>query len=354
MLLVQLLHMTFGFNTRREQGPNARCAARTPPVMDMQPASEIDPTRPHPTARSDRRVDRPRAIALMILAITFFSALDTSAKYLGQHYSLPVTQVAWSRFVGQFLALLVLVPVFGSLSLTDLFRTKHLKLQLVRSVLMASTTVLNFLALQTLRLDQAITIVFLAPLVVALLAGPFLGEWVGWRRLVAIGVGFSGVAVAMAPIDLHGTAVSFNIGVLYSLAAMLAYALFMLLTRYMAAFDPPMVTLFYSMFVGTFLGAPLAYLAWTTPPDTQAWIMLASLGFFGGMGHWLFLHAYRLAPASAVAPFLYFQLISMILFGYMAFSDVPDSQTLTGAAIVVGSGIYLFHRERKSTEAPKP
>jgi drug/metabolite transporter (DMT)-like permease len=326
--------------------------AISPPVMSMQPASDIEPTSPVPNARSDRPVDRPRAIALMILAITFFSALDTSAKYLGQHYGLPVTQVAWSRFIGQFMALMVLVPVFGSLSLPDLFRTKHLKLQLVRSVLMASTTVLNFLALQTLRLDQAITIVFLAPLVVALLAGPFLGEWVGWRRLVAIAVGFTGVAVAMAPTDLTAGTTGFNIGVLYSLSAMLAYALFMLLTRYMAAFDPPMVTLFYSMFVGTLLGAPIAYLAWTTPPDLQAWLMLASLGFFGGMGHWLFLHAYRLAPASAVAPFLYFQLISMISFGYLVFSDIPDAQTLVGAAIVVASGIYLFHRERISGSSP--
>lgn len=322
--------------------------------MSMQPASDIEATSPVPNARSDRPVDRPRAIALMILAITFFSALDTSAKYLGAHYGLPVTQVAWSRFIGQFMALMVLVPVFGSLSLPDLFRTKHLKLQLVRSVLMASTTVLNFLALQTLRLDQAITIVFLAPLVVALLAGPFLGEWVGWRRLVAIAVGFTGVAVAMAPTDLTTGTTGFNIGVLYSLSAMLAYALFMLLTRYMAAFDPPMVTLFYSMFVGTFLGAPLAYLAWTTPPDLQAWLMLASLGFFGGMGHWLFLHAYRLAPASAVAPFLYFQLISMISFGYFVFSDIPDAQTLVGAAIVVASGIYLFHRERISAPPSPP
>ena len=301
-----------------------------------------------PVARSNVPADRPRAIGLMILAITFFSALDTSAKYLGAHYGLPVTQVAWSRFLGQFIALLVLVPLFGSLSLAALFRTGHLKLQLIRSVLMASTTVLNFLALQYLRLDQTITIVFLAPLVVALLAGPVLGEWVGWRRMVAIAIGFCGIAIAMNP-----AAGTLNIGIAYSLAAMLAYAFFMLLTRYMAAFDPPMVTLFYSMFVGTFLGAPLAWAAWVPPPDLQAWAMLASLGAFGGLGHWLFLHAYRLAAASAVAPFLYFQLISMISFGYLVFGDAPDLHTLAGAAVVIASGIYLFHRERKRVP-PRP
>jgi drug/metabolite transporter (DMT)-like permease len=311
----------------------------------MDKASDSSPPGAARKERSDHPGDRPRAIALMILAITFFSALDTSAKYLGANYGMPVTQVAWSRFIGQFVALVLLVPLFGSLSLPELFRTGHLKLQLVRSVLMASTTVLNFLALQYLRLDQTITIVFLAPLVVALLAGPILGEWVGWRRLIAIAIGFSGIVVAMNP----GVG-ELSPGVLYSLAGMLAYALFMLLTRYMAAFDPPMVTLFYSMFVGTFLGAPLAYFAWVTPPDLQAWIMLASLGFFGGLGHWLFLHAYRLAPASAVAPFLYFQLISMISFGYLVFDQLPDVQTLAGAAIVVASGIYLFRQERKAAQ----
>ncbi len=296
--------------------------------------------------RSERAIDRPRAILLMILAITFFSALDTAAKYLGLHYKLPVEQVAWSRFLGQFLALIVLVPVFGSLSLGELFRTGHLKLQLVRSVLMAATTVLNFMALQHLRLDQTITIVFLAPLVVALLAGPMLGEWVGWRRMLAILVGFCGILVAVNPAfgDVHPA-------VGYSFAAMLAYALFMILTRYMAAFDPPMVTLFYSMFVGTIIGAPFALSAWHTPPDLLALVLLASLGVFGGLGHWLFLHAYRLAPASAIAPFLYFQLLSMIAFGYIVFDDLPDLQTLLGALIVVGSGIYLFHRERKTAAA---
>src|SRR5512137_1986275 len=186
----------------RQSFNSMRCAvritARPDQAMHKIPDSAPQMT-PPPKVRSDVPGDRPRAIALMILAITFFSALDTSAKYLGAHYGLPVTQVAWSRFIGQFTALIVLVPVFGSLSLADLFRTGHVKLQLVRSVLMASTTVLNFLALQNLRLDQTITIVFLAPLVVALLAGPILGEWVGWHRLLAIAIGFSGVVIAMNP-----------------------------------------------------------------------------------------------------------------------------------------------------------
>ncbi len=276
----------------------------------------------------------------MVAAITLFSALDTSAKYLGQHYAIPVAQVVWCRFIVQFILILILVPAFGVMSAASLFRTGHLKLQLIRSVLMVGTTAFNFLALQYLQLDQTITIVFLAPLVVALLAGPLLGEWVGWRRMVAIAVGFFGILVAVNPAS--GT---FHPAVVYSLLAMLAYALFMILTRYMAAFDPPMVTLFYSMFVGTVAGAPLAWVHWQAPPDALAAALLCGLGIFGGLGHWLFLHAYRLAPASTVAPFLYFQLISMIWFGHAVFGDVPQWQTLAGAAVVVASGVYLFHRE---------
>lgn len=289
----------------------------------------------------DRQTDRFRAIGLMVLAVTLFSALDTAAKYLVTRDLLSVTQVVWSRFVGQFLLLLILVPAFGVMSLPALVRSNGVKVQLVRSVLMVATTAFNFLALEYLRLDQTITIVFLAPLVVALLAGPLLGEWVGWRRMVAIAVGFAGILIAVRP-GLGAV----HPAVLYSFAAMVAYAFFMLLTRHMASLDPPMVTLFYSMFVGTFLGAPLALLHWQTPPDALAWVLLASLGVLGGLGHWLFLHAYRLAPASAIAPFLYFQLLSMIGFGYLVFGDLPDAWTLAGAAIVVASGIYLVHRER--------
>ena len=140
------------------------------------------------------------------------------------------------------------------MSVKALFTTNRFKLQLVRSLLMVATTAFNFMALRYLRLDQTITIVFLAPLMVALLAGPLLGEWVGWRRLVAILVGFAGILIVVRP-GVGGV----HPAVIISLVGMLAYALFMLLTRYLAAFDPPLVTLFYSMFAGTIGAAPLAY-----------------------------------------------------------------------------------------------
>ncbi len=284
--------------------------------------------------------DRLRAIGLMLLALVFFSCLDTTAKLLSSSH-IPVAQLSWMRFVVQFVLLLVFVPALGVMSVTNLFSTRKLGQQLVRSTLMAATTVFNFLALQHLRLDQTITIVFLAPLVVALLAGPLLGEWVGWRRLVAIMVGFGGILIAVRP-GLGAVPPA----VIYSFIGMLAYALFMLQTRHLARFDPPLVTLFYSMFVGTTFGLPLAVTQWVWPADILTWLMMLSLGILGGIGHYLFILAYGLAPASAVAPFLYAQFITMAGLGYLVFGDVPDVWTLVGAAIISAAGIYLVHRER--------
>jgi drug/metabolite transporter (DMT)-like permease len=291
---------------------------------------------------ADASRDRLKAIGLMVAAVVLFSALDTAAKYLVTREGLSVAQVVWSRFIGQFVLLLVLLPAFGIMSARALFTTNRFGLQMVRSVLMVGTTAFNFLALEHLRLDQTITIVFLAPLVVALLAGPLLGEWVGKRRLIAILVGFVGVVIAVRP-GLGAVPPA----VVYAFAAMAVYALFMLLTRYMAHFDPPLVTLFYSMFVGTFAGAPFAFAEWNTPPDILSCVLLASLGVLGGTGHWLFLHAYRLAPASAIAPFLYMQLLSMVAFGFAVFGDLPDVWTLAGATLIVASGVYLVQRERR-------
>jgi len=284
----------------------------------------------------------PCAIVLMLVAITLFSCLDATAKYLASQAELPVAQIAWFRFLGQFVGLLVLVPALGILPLRRLFQTRRLKLQMVRSVLMAATTAFNFLALEHLRLDQTITIVFLAPLMVALIAGPVLGEWVGVRRLVAIVVGFCGILIVVRPgfADVHPA-----IG--FSFAAMLAYVFFMIITRHMAGSDPPLVTLFLSMFAGVLLGAPFALAVWTWPANVFIWVMLVSLGIFGGVGHYLFILAYEAAPASHVSPFLYAQIVTMTALGYMVFGDIPDVWTMAGSFVVVGSGIYLWHRERK-------
>lgn len=290
--------------------------------------------------------DRLKAIGLMCVAVTLFAGLDTSAKYLATRAELPVVELVWVRFLGQFLIMLTLL---SALPLKALLGTRKLTLELVRSFLMVSTTAFNFLALQYLRLDQTITVVFLAPLVVALLAGPLLGEWVGWRRLIAILVGFLGILIVVRP-GVASLPPAFG----FAFGAMLAYALFILLTRHLAAYDGPIAMLFFSILLGTFALAPFAIWQWVWPTTTLQWLLLPLLGILGGTGHYLFIHAYRLAPASTIAPFLYLQLLSMVGFGYIVFNDLPDVWTLAGSAVIIGSGIYLIHRERVTRTPIEP
>ncbi len=284
-----------------------------------------------------------RGIALVCIAIVLFSGIDTTAKYLVTTAELPVAQVVWIRFIGQAAAILA---AFGLFAVPRLLRTKQLGFQMVRSGLLLASTLCNFLAIRYLRLDQAVTIQFLAPLMVALLAGPLLGEWVGWRRLLAIGVGFFGVLVAIRP----GFA-TFEPAFIFAFATVAAYALFQLTTRYLAPYDPPEVTLFYSLILGAVLMAPMAIMDWVWPSTPLVWLLVVTLGIWGAAGHGIFIMAYRHANAATLAPFIYLSLITHTSLGYLVFGHVPDIWTVAGACIIVGSGLYILWREQVTAKA---
>lgn len=279
-----------------------------------------------------------KGIGLMCMAIALFSCLDATAKYMASVQRLPVAQVTWLRFASQLMLSMVVV---GIAALPSLLRTRKLVHQSVRSLLMLGSTILNFLALRHLRLDQTQTIYFLTPLVVALAAGPTLGEWVGWRRMVAILVGFIGILVVVRPGQ-----VPFHPAMALAFGSMLCYVVFLLLTRYLSEYDAPQVTLFYSMLAGVLLLIPYAVADWVWPANAWIWLLLLSMGFWGGLGHYLVILAYRQAPASTLAPFIYLGLITHTTAGYLVFGQLPDLWTLVGASIVIASGIYLVHRER--------
>lgn len=282
---------------------------------------------------------RLKAIGLMALATICFALLDSTAKYLVTVEAVPAVQVTWVRFAVHIaFSLLVLWPFAFRPSL----RSAKPVMQLLRSCVMILTTGLNFVALKYLQLDQTITIFFLTPLLVALLAGPLLHEWVGWHRMVAILTGFLGVLIVM-----HPGLGTLHWAMLISLVATLAYALYNLSTRYLAAYDPPEVTQTYTPLAGAFLLMPFAIAGWQQPQDLRAWLLLASLGLWGGLGHWFLILAHRLAPASALAPFIYLGLIWMSAAGFLVFDQVPTLWTLAGGAVVILSGLYLFARERK-------
>lgn len=300
--------------------------------------------KPVPTRTFAHAAPRPfAAIGLMCIAWALFACLDTTAKYLVTTTDIPTPQLVWMRFLGQLIAMVV---ALGLLSVPSLLRARKPTVQIVRSFLLLGSTAFNFLALKHLRLDQTTTIGFLTPLTVAVLAGPLLGEWIGWRRTVAVLVGFCGILLAVRPgfAEVHPA-------VLLSLCGMLCYATFSIVTRYLAPFDRAEVTLFYSLLAGTVMVAPLALADWVWPSGTFIWILLLSMGFYGGLGHYLFILAHRYAPASAVAPFLYISLLTHSTAGFIVFGHVPDQWTLAGAGVVILSGLYLLHRERATARA---
>ena len=188
--------------------------------------------------------ERMKAIGLMVLATICFAVLDATAKYLVGAKSVPVMQVTWLRFAGHVLfSALVLWPFAVRPSL----RSQRPLIQIFRAVLMIVTTGFNFIALRYLQLDQTIAVFFLTPLLVALLAGPILNEWVGWHRMVAIIVGFLGVLIVM-----HPGIGTLHWAMLFVLIATLGYALYNILTRYLADHDPAEVTQTYTPLAGAF------------------------------------------------------------------------------------------------------
>lgn len=282
------------------------------------------------------RKNRLKAILLIVLAFACFSALDTTAKWLAPRIG--VVETTWARYVSSFL----IVSVFlNPWSKPGLMKTSRPWLQAMRSITLLVSTILNFIALQYLQLAETTTILFLQPLLVALISGPLLGEWAGPRRMIAIGVGFIGVLLVTRPGagGIHWAAI-------FSFLGVGAYAAYSLMTRFLAAHDSSETTMFYSAIAGVIVLTPIMPFIWRMPADGLTLFLMVLVGFWGGLGHWLLILAHRHASAATLAPFLYTQIVWMIALGYIVFGDVPDRWTLAGASIVIMSGIYLFHRER--------
>ena len=288
-------------------------------------------------AVSHERPQRLTGIALMCGAVACFGFLDTTAKYLNLYMG--TLQVVWARYTG---ALLFPFIVSNPWTRPGLLRTTRPALQIGRSVLLLGSTLCNFVALRYLQLDEAIAIVFSMPFFVAALSGPMLGEWVRWRRWTAIAVGFVGVVVIARP-----GRDTFQPAALLSLAAALSYALYSIVTRILARTDSNETTLFYSNLVGAMALLPVVPFVWITPTDPLVIALMVATGAMGSLGHYLLIAAHRLAPAAVLSPFIYSEIVWVIALGYLVFGDLPNRWTLVGCAIVVASGLYILHRERK-------
>jgi drug/metabolite transporter (DMT)-like permease len=223
----------------------------------------------------------------------------------------------------------------------SLFKTKHLRWHLARAFMFMLMTGMNFWALQYLQLTVTASIFFTVPIIVALVSSRMLKEKLDAGRWGAIVAGFAGVLVIV-----HPWSADFHPAMILAIGNAFLYALFNLMTRHLAAYDPP-ETIQYLPAVGAAIGlAPFAIAVWEWPEGVLEWTIACLLGVMGGLGHYLFALAHRYASATVIAPFLYQQVIYMALFGYLVFGDVPSPSVWAGAAIVIASGLYLFVRER--------
>jgi len=284
-----------------------------------------------------QRRQRFAGIALMCGAVALFACLDTTAKYLNTQ--MDSLEVVWARYTSAFLLTLIVSNPFTH---SGLIRTKRPLLQFARGVLLVGSTALNFLALRWLQLDEALSIIFTFPFVVAIASGPMLGEWIGWRRWCAIGVGFAGVLLIVRP-GLQGMHPAAGL----SLAATLCYGLYAVTTRIASRSDSNQTSLFYNNAVGAALMLPVIPFVWQPPADWTIALMLLGTGVLGSLGHFFLIAGHKLAPASVLAPFIYTQLIWVAILGYLVFDHVPTAWTIAGAALVVGSGLYMLWRERQ-------
>ena len=285
------------------------------------------------TARRERLL----GILLMCSAVFCFSGLDTTAKYLGRE--LPTEQIVWARY---FASVVIVSALVNPITRPGVLRTKRPWLQGVRSLLLLASTSFNFVAIRYLQLAETTAITFVTPLLVALMAAVLLGERIGPRRMVAIGVGLGGVLVVTRP-GLGGI----HPAAFLSLLGCVAYAGYAISTRMLSYADRPETTLVYSGIAGVAVLTPLLPVFWTTPASPMTWLLMGSMGFYAAFGHYLLILAHQRAPAAVLSPFMYTQLLWMTALGLIVFGDMPDVFTLTGGLIVVASGLYLLSLERR-------
>ena len=280
----------------------------------------------------------PSAILLVIGSCLFFSFLDTSGKYLVLH-GMAAPFVAWVRFAVHLVFVLVLFRVWSN---RLVLKTHNLPGQILRGAFLFSSTVLNFIALQTLQLAETISIAFFSPMLVVALAGPLLGEHAGWRRWSAILVGFVGVLIVTRP-GFGG----FGAGHIFALGFVLCHSFYVIMTRRMGATESTESLIFYSALTPTLVMLPVAPLYGSMPQGAMQWGLLAVTGICGALGHLLLIKAYKQATTAALAPYPYSQIVWMVALGWLVFGDLPDGWTILGAAIIVMSGLYIVHREHK-------
>ena len=277
-----------------------------------------------------------KAIILNLSAWVMLPIMDGFAKYLSS--TLPVLQITWSRY---FFTIVITLPIMIFFYRKNLTWTEQPKLQLIRGLLLFCANILFFYSISIISLAKALTLAFIAPLIVTALSPFLLGEKVGYKRWAAVITGFIGSLIVIRP-----GFVELNLASIAALGTGVLYGFYLIITRKLHDSDNPLLTLLLTGIVGAVLGSLIMPTVWVSPTITE-WYMMFAIGFFASLGHLFIILSLRYADASKLAPFGYFEIVTSIIIGYYFFNHFPDSWTFLGLFIIISSGIYIFRREHK-------
>ena len=273
-------------------------------------------------------------ISYMLFAVFLMVCLDVVAKILLKDYH--VMQVTFLR---GGISLLIIGGAGYLVRGKDGFKTQYWKWHILRTVLMTISSITFFVALSLIPLVNCMVIVFISPIIMTALSGPFLGEVVGIWRWSAVLIGFVGILLILQP-----TTGFVDLGTIYAFIAVVTYALFSLTSRKLANKETTYNLSFY-MFIGpTLVGGVGSSMSWVTPTP-EAWILFIVCGVLGGLGFIFFNLAYQKAEASLLASFEYTGLIWASIAGYYLFAETIDANIWLGASIIIIGGLIIVLRE---------
>ncbi len=276
-----------------------------------------------------------KAITFNLLAWVMLPIMDGFAKYLSA--DLPVLQITWARY---FFTVAFTFPIMFLFFRKNLIWTDKPKLQFIRGLILLTANICFFYAISVISLAKALTLAFVAPLIVTAFSPIFLREKVGFRRWSAVIIGFIGSLVVIRP-----GFVEINLASIAALGTGIMYGFYLIITRKLSTSDNPLLTLLLTGVVGAVIASFIVPVVWVNPTFNQ-WSLLALMGIFACLGHLFLILSLKYADASKLAPFGYFEIVTNVILGYYFFSDFPHFWTWVGLTIIICSGVYVSFRER--------
>ena len=243
-----------------------------------------------------------KAIIFNLLAWVMLPIMDGFAKYLSA--DLPVLQITWARY---FFTVAFTFPIMFFFFKKNLVWTDKPKLQFIRGLILLIANICFFYSISIISLAKALTLAFIAPLIVTAFSPIFLGERVGFRRWSAVIIGFIGSLVVIRP-----GLVEINLASIAALGTGVMYGFYLIITRKLSNSDNPLLTLLLTGAVGAIIISSLMPFVWVKPSSNQ-WSMMAAIGIFACIGHLFLILSLKYADASKLAPFSYFEILRTLL-----------------------------------------